>query len=301
MPLKHSHQDAAAVYNALACSRSSARFDPTAPLRNDAFESVEAALLVQQQATKAAILAQIRRFADQIVARERTAQAERDVLLVFLSGHGTRFKGEPELYFWNWDLIPSGQDMARTGLSVVEFAEIVTAVPAEVVFIIDACHAGMAGNNMMRALDPEELARRIHAVHERGMYIVAASRSGEFSYENYALRNGVLTSALLSALHARRFAAGKPRSVSMFALVAAVQELVPLVSASAGAPAQTPVCRLYGDLLPLNIYQPPHKKPKGTRLRGRQPSATVDVYKRQPSATPSSTAWTGWPSARDRA
>jgi uncharacterized caspase-like protein len=275
LPLKHSHHDATAVYNALACSRRSARFDPTAPLRNDAFESVEAALLVQQQATKAAILAQIRHFADQIAARERTAQAERDVLLVFLSGHGTRFKGEPELYFWNWDLIPTGQDMARTGLSVVEFAEIVTAVPAEVVFIIDACHAGMAGNNMMRAMDPEELARRIHAVHERGMYIVAASRSGEFSYENYRLRNGVLTSALLRALHARRLAAGKPRSVSMFALVAAVQELVPLVSASAGAPAQTPVCRLYGDLLPLDIYQPPHKKPKGTRLRERRPSATV--------------------------
>ena len=64
--------------------------------------------------------------------------AERDVLLVYLSGHGTRFTGEDEFYFWNWELDPTKGEMERTGLSLVEFAEIATAVPAEVVLIIDA-------------------------------------------------------------------------------------------------------------------------------------------------------------------
>ena len=245
-------------------------------LRNDAFDSVAATLLVEERATKAAILAQIRQFADTIVAREQSAKSERDVLLVFLSGHGTRFKGEPELYFWNWDLVPTGKDMERTGLSLVEFAEIATAVPAEVVLVIDACHAGMAGNNMMRGLDPEELARRIHAIHERGMYLINAARSEELSWEHRDLRHGVLTTALLEALRQRRYGSGPEKKLSMLGLIAAVQELVPRISARVGLKVpQTPVCRLYGDLLPLTIYQPPRARRVGTRLRGTKSSATV--------------------------
>jgi hypothetical protein len=275
-PLSFPHRDATAIYNALAGSRKSARFDPRMALRNAAFESVEAALLVEAQATKAAILAQVRRFADAIVERERKAGAERDVLLVFLSGHGTRFANEPELYFWNWDLVPTGKDMERTGLSLVEFAEIATAVPAEVVLVIDACHSGMAGNNMMRGLDPEELARRIQAIHERGLYVINAARSEELSWEHGALRHGVLTTALLDTLRDRRLASGPERSLSMLGLVAAVQELVPRISARVGIKVpQTPVCRLYGDLLPLTIYRPPRTHRVGTRLRGRKPSANV--------------------------
>ena len=92
-PLAYPHRDATAVFNALPCSRRSARFDPAVPLHNSAFQGVEAALLVNEQATKAAILAQVRRFADRITERERQARTGRDVLMVFLSGHGTRFSG----------------------------------------------------------------------------------------------------------------------------------------------------------------------------------------------------------------
>jgi uncharacterized caspase-like protein len=283
-PLKFPARDATAVYNALAGSRQSARFHPHMQLRNAAFESVQAALLVDRQATKAAILDRVRQFADTIVQRERDAGAERDVLFVFLSGHGTRFAGEPELYFWNWDLVNSGADMERTGLSLVEFAEIATAVPAEVVLVIDACHSGMSGNNMMRALDPEELARRILAIHERGMYVINASRSDELSWEHERLGHGVLTSALLQALRDRRSAGGAERGVSMLGIVAAVQELVPRLSARLGAAPQTPVCRLYGDLLPLTIYQAPGARRASHRLRGKSRSATVT---RPPGANPS--------------
>lgn len=283
-PLQFPHRDATAVYNALAGSRHSARLDPRMALRNDAFDSVAAALLLEERATKAAILAQVRQFADEIVARERSAGAERDVLLVFLSGHGTRFKGEPELYFWNWDLVPTGADMERTGLSLVEFAEIATAVPAEVVLIIDACHSGMAGNNMMRGLDPEELARRIQAINERGMYVINAARSEELSWEHTDLRHGVLTTALLDALRRRRYASGPERKLSMLGLVAAVQELVPRIGARVGIQApQTPVCRLFGDLLPLTIYQPPRAHRVVTRLRGTRSSATVASPQGNPS------------------
>lgn len=280
--LAYPHRDATALYNRLACSRASARFDASAPLRNEAFERVEAVLLLNEQATKAAILDTIGRFAERMAARWQQATEGRDVLLVFLSGHGTRFRGEPEFYFWNWDLIPTAADMARTGLSMVAFAELATAVPAEVVFIIDACHSGMAGNNLVRGLDADELARRIQAVHERGMYIIAGSRSEEQSIEIDALGNGVLTAALLKALRDPRVAQGPERRVSMFALMAAVQAWMPQLSADAGAPVQTPVCRLYGDLLPLAIYQPPREGRNGHRLRGLLRSDKVDA----PTGTP---------------
>lgn len=276
--LKFAHRDAISVYNALAGSRRSSRVQARMPLRNEAFDAVEATLLVDAAATKAAILAQIQRLATLIEQRNLDAGAERDVLFVFLSGHGTRFAGEPELYFWNWDLIPTSEDMERTGLSLVEFAEIATAVPAEVVLVIDACHSGMAGNNMMRGLDPEELARRIQAINERGMYIINAARSEELSYESDALRQGVLTSAMLEALHSDRFASRPERNVGMLQLMAGVQELVPRISARVGTAPQTSVCRSYGDLLPLTIYsQPARKQTKASpELRGRVASANVN-------------------------
>ncbi len=275
--LQFAHRDATAVYNALAGSRRSSRFDARMKLRNPAFDGVEAALLVDAAATKAAILGQIQRLATLIEQRHRDAGAERDVLFVFLSGHGTRFAGEPELYFWNWDLVPTGQDMERSGLSLVEFAEIATAVPAEVVLVIDACHSGMAGNNMMRGLDPEELARRIQAINERGMYIINAARSEELSFESDALRQGVLTRALLEALHSARFASRPGRKVSMLKLMAGVQELVPRISARVGTTPQTPVCRSYGDLLQLTIYQqtPRRRTEASPALRRREASAKV--------------------------
>lgn len=276
-PLRFPRRDATAVYNALArARRDTAREHPALPLRNGAFKRVAGALLVDQRATKAAILAQARQFADEIVARERAAGVERDVLLVFLSGHGTRFKGEPELFFWNWDLVPTGAEMERTGLSLVDFAEIATAVPAEVVLVIDACHAGMAGNNMMRGLDPEELARRVLAIHERGMYVINGARSEQLSWEHGTLRHGVLTSALLETLRATNAARGPRRALSMLALMAAIQEAVPRISARVGIRTpQTPVCRVYGDLLPLTIYQPLAARRRKHGLRGTRPSATV--------------------------
>jgi uncharacterized caspase-like protein len=260
-PLTYPRRDATAVVRTLAG-------------RNAAFESVQSALLLDEQATKPAILAQIRQFADAIVRRERAPGAERDVLLVYLSGHGTRFKGETEFYFWNWELVPTKDEMERTGLSLVEFAEIATAVPAEVVLIIDACHSGMSGSNMMRGLDPEELARRIQAIHERGMYIINASSADKLSFESEQLRHGLFTSALLQALRMPRFASGPRGAVSMLSLMSAVQELVPRIARQLGG-AQTPVCRLYGDLLPLNIHQRPRARSPQRALRAAGPSAKV--------------------------
>jgi uncharacterized caspase-like protein len=260
-PLRYPRRDASAVVRALSG-------------HNAAFESVQSALLLDEQATKPAILAQVRQFADAIVRREMQPGAERDVLLVYLSGHGTRFTGEAEFYFWNWELVPTRDEMERTGLSLVEFAEIATAVPAEVVLIIDACHSGMSGSNMMQSLDPQELARRIQAIHERGMYVINASSADQVSFESQQLRHGLFTRALLQALRTPRFASGPRGAVSMLSLMSAVQSLVPRLAQQLGG-RQMPVCRLYGDLLPLTIYQRPRGRSAKPALRTVGPSAKV--------------------------
>jgi hypothetical protein len=41
----------------------------------------------------------------------------------------------------------------------------------------------------------------------------------------------------------------------MAEIVAGVQRFVPEVSARTGVPLQTPVCRMYGDLLPLTMLK----------------------------------------------
>ena len=235
----------------------SVRFDPKAPLVNKAFDQVTARVLVNEAATKAAILAALNELCGKIAQRNQQDGAERDVLFVFLSGHGVRFSGEPDLYFWNYDLRPSR--MEETGLSLVELGERVTSVPAEVVVAIDACHSGMAGNNVMRSLDAEELARRIHAVNERGLYVMNAARAEEKAREDRAAGVGIFTGAMLATLASKRFVAPDPddggSTLGMLGLIAGVQHFVPQLTAEAQTQPQTPVCRMYGDLLPLTIYK----------------------------------------------
>jgi len=255
-PLKYAHKDAIAVHNALGKSRFTSRVEPRRAFVNKAFKAVHAGLLLNEQATKERIRDELQALCAQIQAREKTHPAERDVLFVFLAGHGVRMKGSPSLYFWNHDLDPDPDRLDESGLSMVELGEIATAVPAEVVIAMDACHSGMAGANALAGVNAEELARRLHAVNERGLYIMNAARSEQDSHENLSQGHGFFTGALLTALAQEislvtEETGGKERSLTMLGLIAAVQELVPYLTQQ----GQTSVFRLYGDLLPLTIYK----------------------------------------------
>lgn len=259
--LRFPPRDAQAVYDAFVHGRLEGPRGAQQPAGNRAFESVVASVLVNAQATKAAILAELDRMCSEIHQRHREAGAERDVLFVFLSGHGTqKIDGTSvELYFQNFDMKPTWHDVAETGLSMLDLGDRVTSVPAEVVLVIDACHAALAGTGVVAGLDAEELARRVQSIHERGMYLVSAARATEFAREDSGTRLGVLTASLLEALHEARTGARGVRDgglqVLMSELMAGVQRLVPVITARAGTKPQTPVCRIYGDLVPLTILK----------------------------------------------
>ena len=241
--LTFADDDAVSIYNAFAKSKLSGKLDKKGALKNKAFKSVEATILLNRQATKAAIFKAVDKISEKIRKRNASGRNQRDVFLLFLSGHGVRRSDsfERELYFWCYDLLKS--TTRATGLSFIELGEKITSLPADVILATDACHSGMAGSDMVRGLDPNELAKRIYAINERGIYILNASRSEEYAREHEAIGHGVFTKAILEALEYEP-------DLSMMNVMASVQRRVLHYTNH----IQTPVFRMYGDLLPLTIY-----------------------------------------------
>lgn len=258
-PLAYAHLDAIAVFNAFAQSRSGTDVDLTRPLVNAAFESVEARLLTNAQATRAAVMDALRALCNSIQKRAAAPGPERDVLMVYLSGHGAKFPGDQELFFFNHDMRPL--DVETTGLSLIDLGQLMTSVAADVVLVVDTCYAASAGDDVVSGLDPEELGQRIHALNERGLYVMSAARGNEKARESPVAELSVFTVALLQALKTRRFhepeSPERPeRVVRAMGLMHALQALVPEISVKANKKPQTPVCRTYGELLPLTLFKP---------------------------------------------
>ena len=250
--LKYADDDAAGIFNAFGRGDLSSQLEAKGrsetirtKLENKAFESVEATVLTNQFATKKAILDELQRICDEIGKRAKSKKPKRDVFMVFLSGHGVRLVGGPinDLYFWNYDAVFN--DLEKTGLSFMELGEKVTCVPAEVILATDACHSGMAGRDVVREVDANELAKRIYAINERGLYILNAARSEEKAQEFDQITHGVFARSILDALNKQA-----DPDISMIGLMDFVQRQMRYYMGV----KQTPVFRTYGDLLPLIIY-----------------------------------------------
>lgn len=243
--LQYAHIDARSIFNAFARSLLDDPLDQNAPLQNKAFERVEAVILQNEEATKAAILQAIDSIADKIRQRAQQGTAQRDVFFVFLSGHGIRRvdSRERELYFWNYDL--DKNNTRATGLSFIEIGQKITSLPVDIILATDACHSGMSGSDVVRGLDPNELAKQIYAINERGMYILNAARSEQVALEAKVLEHGVFTKSILETLQY------EGNEINMLKLIASVQTRVEYYTGG----RQMSVCRTYGDLLPLKVYK----------------------------------------------
>ncbi len=244
--LQFAHRDATAIYNAFAKATDADRLDDAAPLANRAFQAIDATVLLNEQATKERINAALEAICQKIVAHHPEGRANRDVLLVYLSGHGVYRKADQGLYYWNYDLDFS--NTGGTGLGFMRLGEKITGLPAELILMTDTCHSGIAGGDIVKGIDPNELAKRIYGINERGMYIFSAARSFQDAGEASAILHGYFTKSLLEALfnHDR---------ATMLELINAVQLRVQSDTLKNGIPQQSPVIRTYGDLLPLVVFQ----------------------------------------------
>lgn len=133
----------------------------------------------------------------------------RDVLLIFLSGHGeTHGSGDDVEFFYLMKDLPevnlASEQVRQVGtISTSELTSWIKDIAArKQVLILDACHSGgftksfgkgkSLGSTQQRAL--EEMKDRT------GMWVLAGSADGKESFENYALGQGLLTYSLLKGI-----------------------------------------------------------------------------------------------------
>lgn len=148
--------------------------------------------------TKENIAAAFRKF-----SREATAK---DILLVYLSGHGVNHSGANSDFYYLTCAASSG-DMNNTALrdgaaiSSTEFTEYIKAVPAlKQILVIDACHSGRFASSLAssRSAMSSTQIRALERMKDRtGMFVLAGSAADAVSYETTLFGQGLLTYSLL--------------------------------------------------------------------------------------------------------
>ncbi len=127
-----------------------------------------------------------------------------DVVMIFVAGHGIKHRQTGSYYF-----VPSdadGDSLISRGLRMSDFEESIKILSQnvnKVIVAMDTCHSG-AMQIGLRGAESESLAEKLKAAS--GLYILAASKSGESSMEGKDFRidgdkgHGVFTYALINGM-----------------------------------------------------------------------------------------------------
>lgn len=179
------------------------------------FERVEVIQLLDQDATKANILAAIRRLsgvaagppslkASPLDALKR-AEPE-DTVVIYFAGHGTA--QTQRFYLIPHDLGYTGErtklteqglnTMLAHSISDVELEDAVEGLDAgHLLLIIDACNSGQALEAEEKRRGPMNSKGLAQLAYEKGMYILTAAQSFQAALEAAQLGHGYLTYALV--------------------------------------------------------------------------------------------------------
>jgi WD40 repeat protein len=179
------------------------------------YERVEVVHLLDAQATKANILAALRRLAgsseappagaEQALAGLRPAQPE-DAVIIFFAGHGTaqgsRFYLIPHDLGYTGDrkaIDEAGlKSMLAHSVSDEELESAVEGLDAgQLLLIIDACNSGQALEAEEKRRGPMNSKGLAQLAYEKGMYVLTAAQSYQAALEAAQLGHGLLTYALV--------------------------------------------------------------------------------------------------------
>jgi len=178
------------------------------------FERVEIVQLLDQDATKANILAAIKRLAGEPVPPSLKAgpldalkRAEpEDTVVIYFAGHGTaqaqRFYLIPHDLGYTGDRTKLTEAGLKTILShSISDVELETAVEGldagHLLLIIDACNSGQALEAEEKRRGPMNSKGLAQLAYEKGMYILTAAQSFQAALEAAQLGHGYLTYALV--------------------------------------------------------------------------------------------------------
>jgi WD40 repeat protein len=156
------------------------------------YEKVEMRTLPNEEATRAEIIDGL----DWLMR----APTHRDIAMVFLSGHG--LSDERRRYYF----LPYDFDLARrlaTGVKQADLTEALREIPAKkVLFFIDSCHAGGAGDTHFKSTDQADIDGLVNELKsaEVGVIVFASCTGTQVSQERPDWENGAFTEALLEGL-----------------------------------------------------------------------------------------------------
>jgi len=140
------------------------------------------------------------------------AQAKpRDVLLVYLAGHGIALHGQTDLYaYLTADARSSSTDelsdpalRAQWSITSDELSDWTNRIPAlKQVLILDTCAAGAAGTKLIEKRDiPADQVRALDRLKDRtGFHVLMGAAADQSSYEASEFEQGLLTYSLLEGM-----------------------------------------------------------------------------------------------------
>lgn len=179
------------------------------------FEKLEVVPLLNENATKANILAALKRLAGTTASdnnaeaagleRLKRAQPE-DTVIVYYAGHGTA--QAQRFYLIPHDLGYTGertrldeqglQTILSHSISDIELQQAVEDLDAgHLLLIIDACNSGQALEAEEKRRGPMNSKGLAQLAYEKGMYILTAAQSYQAALEAAQLGHGLLTYALV--------------------------------------------------------------------------------------------------------
>jgi len=129
-----------------------------------------------------------------------------DVLIIYLSGHGTTYGGAEGDFYYLTSNASNGNLIdpvirKEVAISTEEFTEYIKQIPAlKQVMIIDACYSGQLAEDLLAKKEGKSSSekRALERMKDRiGMYILSGSAADAVSYEASIHGQGLLTYSLL--------------------------------------------------------------------------------------------------------
>jgi hypothetical protein len=163
------------------------------------YKSVKTRLLVDAAANKADLV-------DALDWLQHQA-TNRDVVVLFLAGHGIRDGATGRYYF-----LPADADLAavsRTMLSQDDLRATLHSLPGKVLVFLDTCFAGQLMRQQERA--PLDLQRFVQDLvsADNGVVVFASSSGKQTAQESADWRNGVFTRAVVEGLSGKAALPGR--------------------------------------------------------------------------------------------
>ncbi|KAA5605952.1 hypothetical protein F1188_07980 [Roseospira marina] len=185
------------------------------------YAAVRDTLLLDRNASRAAIQANLKSL--------RTV-SDRDVVVVYLAGHGKAL--DDDWYFLAADVGGASAGAIRAnGLSARELADDLRRIPAQkVLLLVDSCGSGA----VLQQFDGFEQRRFLDSLsRETGVHVLTAARAGQEAPEYRILNHGLFTYAFLQGFEGGtvRQADRAPRDgqVTVTEIKTYVEDMVPVV------------------------------------------------------------------------